>query len=192
MTDTAEPQYDVLDENGHQTGEVLGRAEVHRRELWHEVVNVWILNHDGEVLLQLRSPEVELSPGVWDVAVGTHMRPGEDPVAAAARGLAGELGVTVLPESLKHLFNIKARNPMPNGSKHCVLGHVFLLKLDIDINTVTLDSSKISQLIWRPVVQVMAEIGGTDTASKYFPREGAYYPQIFDALLASAPPEMNK
>jgi isopentenyldiphosphate isomerase len=192
MTDAAEPQYEVLDDEGHKTGNMLSRTEVHRRELWHEVVNVWILNPKGEVLLQLRAPDVELSPNVWDVAVGTHLRPNEDPIAAAIRGLSDELGITILPESLKHLFNIKAANPMPNGSKHCVLGHVFLLKLNIDVTTLHLDAHKISQLIWRPVIQVMAEIGGTDTAGKYFPREGNYYPQIFDALLASAPPEMNQ
>lgn len=191
MTDM-DALYEILDEEGHKTGETLSRSEVHKRELWHEVVNVWILNAKGEVLLQLRAPGVELCPNVWDVAVGSHLRPNEDPPTAAVRCLGSELGITVLPESLKHLFNIKAANPMQDGSKHRVLGHVFLLKLDIDISTLNVNSQKIAQLIWRPVVQVMAEIGGTDTADKYFPREGAYYPQIFDALLAAAPPEMNR
>ncbi|HSW99390.1 MAG TPA: NUDIX domain-containing protein [Candidatus Saccharimonadales bacterium] len=183
-------QYEVLDDAGHKTGQLLGSAEVHKQELWHEVANVWVINSRGEVLLQLRSPEVELCPNVWDVAVGTHVRPAEDPAAAAIRGLHDEIGLTVLPEKLQHLFNIQAANPMHDGRKHKVLGHVFLLKQDVDAATLKVDPSKIAELAWKPVSSVMAEIGATDTAAQYFPREGTYYPQLFDVLLANAPPEL--
>jgi isopentenyl-diphosphate delta-isomerase len=183
-------QYEVLDEAGHKTGELLDAGEVHKQELWHEVSNVWIVNNRGDVLLQLRSPKVELCPGVWDVAVGTHVHPGEEPAAAAVRGLASELGITVLPENLKHLFNIQAANPMQNGTTHKVLGHVFLLKQDAELGDLKVDTERISELSWQPLVKVMADIGGTETKSQYFPREGAYYPQLFDALTAEAPPEM--
>jgi isopentenyldiphosphate isomerase len=183
-------QYEILDESGHKTGQILSREEVHKHELWHEVANVWIVNNNGEVLLQLRAPKVELCPDVWDVAVGTHVRPGEDPTAAAARGLAKELGISILPENLKHLFNIQAANPMKNGTTHKVLGHVFLLKQDVPADALKVNPEKISQLAWQPLVKVMADIGGTETKAQYFPREGAYYPQLFDALQAEAPPEM--
>jgi len=182
--------YEVLDDAGHKTGEILPRETVHSRELWHEVANIWILNSKGEVLLQLRAPEVELCPNVWDVAVGTHVLPGEDPMAAAQRGLKSELGLDVPTESLKHLFNIQAANPMSNGTKHRVLGHIFLLKQDLDVHALNVDSHKITQLIWKPVVSVMADIGSTEASKLYFPREGEYYPQLFDAMLADAPPEL--
>lgn len=186
MTDT----YEVLDDAGHKTGRLLPRNTVHAQELWHEVANIWLLNSKGEVLLQLRAPEVELCPNVWDVAVGTHVRPGEEPMAAAQRGLQDELGLNVPQESLKHLFNIQAANPVGDGTKHKVLGHVFLLKQDVDIKTLHVDPHKISQLIWKPVVNVMADVGSTETSQLYFPREGTYYPQLFDAMLADAPPEI--
>lgn len=179
-----EQQYEVLDDAGHKTGEILGSKEVHERELWHEVANIWIINGNGDVLLQLRSKEVELCPGVWDVAVGTHVRPGEDPAAAAVRGLSSELGLTVLPETLKHLFNIQAANPMGDGRAHRVLGHVFLLKQNVDIPAMHTDPHKIAELAWKPLGSVMADIGGVDTKSQYFPREGTYYPQVFEALMA--------
>jgi len=176
--------YEVLDDEGHKTGKLLDRAAVHEQQLWHEVANVWIVNTKGEVLLQLRSPEVELCPNVWDVAVGTHVRPGEDPLAAAVRCLHSELGIDILPASIRHLFNIQAANPMSDGRKHRVLGHVFLLKQDVNPADITLDEHKIAKLAWKPMVEVMAEIGGTDTAKAYFPREGTYYPRLFDALQA--------
>lgn len=137
--------------------------------------------------MQLRAPGVEICPNVWDVAVGTHVRPKEDPTVAAQRCLRSELGIDILPEKLKHLFNIQAANPMNEGKRHKVLGHVFLLEQNIDPADITLDSKKISQLAWKPLMQVMAEVGATDTAAQYFRRDGNYYPQLFEALQAEIP-----
>ncbi|HEV7453711.1 MAG TPA: NUDIX domain-containing protein [Candidatus Saccharimonadales bacterium] len=179
-------QFEVLDDQGHKTGQILGREEVHEQQLWHEVANVWIVNNSGEVLLQLRGPHVDVNPNLWDAAVGTHVRPGEDPTVAAQRCLQTELGLTITPEQLRHLFNIQSANPMADGVFHKVLGHVFLLKRDIDLADCTVDSNKITQLAWRPLMQVMAEVGGSDTADKYLPRAGTYYPQLFEALESEA------
>jgi isopentenyldiphosphate isomerase len=175
-------QSEVLDEAGHKTGQILDRKTVHDKQLWHEVVNVWVINSKGEILLQLRAPGVEISPGVWDVAVGSHVRPGEDPLVAAQRCLNTELGIDILPGSIKHLFNIRAANPMSGNKKHHVLGHVFLLKRDIDPADITVDTKKITRLEWKPLLAVMSEVGATDTTALYFPREGDYYPKVFDAL----------
>jgi isopentenyldiphosphate isomerase len=178
---------EVLDEAGHKTGQVLDRETVHDKQLWHEVVNVWIVNSKGEVMLQLRAPDVEICPNVWDAAVGSHVRPGEDPLVAAKRCLNTELGIDILPENIKHLFNIQAANPMAGGKKHRVLGHVFLLKRDIDPADITVDTKKITRLEWRPLLAVMSDAGATDTAALYFPREGDYYPKVFDALQNEMP-----
>ncbi len=177
-------QYEVLDDQGHATGQLLSRGAVHDQELWHSTVNVWILNSRSEVLLQLRGPKVELNPDTWDMAIGTHVRPGEDPADAALRCLQTELGVTVTKDQLKHLFNLQSANPTKEGRMHRTLGHVFLIKRDIDINDFTYEPDKIAMLVWRPLLAVMGEVGGKDTADSYYPRSDDYYPQLFDALQA--------
>jgi isopentenyldiphosphate isomerase len=177
-------QFEVLDERGHSTGQFLSRGAVHDQELWHSTVNVWILNSRSEVLLQLRGPKMELNPDTWDVAIGTHVRPNEDPTDAAQRCLQTELGVVVTKEQIKHLFNIQSANPTEKGKLHRTLGHVFLLKRDLDINDFTYDPEKIAMLVWRPLLAVMGEVGGKDTSSSYYPRSDNYYPQLFDALEA--------
>lgn len=179
-----EDHYEILDEQGHSTGQLLTKGAVHEQELWHSTVNVWILNSRSEVLLQLRGEKVELNPNTWDVAIGTHVRPGEDPTDAALRCLQTELGVTVTKDQLKHLFNIQSANPTASGGVHRTQGHVFLLKRDIPIEDFTYDHDKIAGLIWKPLVTVMGEVGGTETAASYYPRTGNYYPQLFDAMQA--------
>lgn len=175
-------QYEVLDESGTPTGAVLDREAVHAQELWHGVANVWVVNSRGEILLQLRAPDVELCPGVWDVAMGTHLRAGEAPVDAAQRGLDTELGLVVATEELKHMFNIKCANPMPNGTTHKVFGHVFLLQKDALPTEFKVDPKKVSQLAWKPLPLLMAEVGSSETMGQYFPRTSNYYPQLFNAL----------
>lgn len=176
--------FEVLDDQGHKTGKILPRTVIHQQQYWHEVANVWVMNSQGEVLLQLRGPNVDLAPNVWDVAVGTHVRPNEDPTAAGVRCLQTELGLTVTPDQLKHLFNIQSANPVGGGQLHKVLGHVFLLKRDIKLSDCTIDTAKIAQIAWKPVGDVMADVGSTETAGHYFPRAGNYYPQLFDAMQA--------
>jgi isopentenyldiphosphate isomerase len=177
-------QFEVLDEQGHKTGRLLDRETVHAQQLWHEVVNVWLLNTKGDVLLQLRGPNVDLNPNVWDVAVGTHVRPNEDPTLAAQRCLQSELGITITPDNIKHLFNIQSANPLPDGKFHNVLGHVFLVKRDLDIQEFTYDTNKVAKLVWRSLVEVMAEIGSSETSGNYHPRPGEYYPKLLEALQA--------
>ena len=180
----ATKQSEVLDAEGHATGQVLSRDEVHAQQLWHPTVNVWILNSKSEALLQLRGKDVELYPDVWDVAIGTHVRPGEDPTDAAVRCLQEELGVSITKEQLKHLFNIKSENPTQDGKTHRTLGHVFLLKRDMELSEFTYDTNKVAQLAWKPMLTIMGEVGGVDTAKTYYPRPGNYFPQLFDAFQA--------
>jgi isopentenyldiphosphate isomerase len=176
--------YEVLDEQGHKTERVLDRQTVHSQQLWHEVVNVWVVNSRGEILMQLRAPEVEISPDVWDVTVGTHLRPQEAPQDAALRALKSEFSFSVVPAELKHLFNIQSANPLPNGATHNVFGHVFLLHSDPDISKLSYDKTKIADLAWVPLNRLMAELGGVTTKNKYFPRANNYYPQLFEAFQA--------
>lgn len=176
--------YEVLDDQGIKTGQILDRVTVHKNQLWHGVVNIWVINKQAELLMQLRAPGVELSPNVWDVTVGTHIRPGEEPIDAAIRGLQHELNLAVAPEELKHLFNVQNANPMPNGSTHNVFGHVFLLRADPDISQLKVDPKKIAELKWVPLNQLMMDIGREETKKNYFPRASNYYPQLFEAFQA--------
>jgi isopentenyldiphosphate isomerase len=182
--------YDVLDEEGMSTGKVLDRVAVHDKELWHDVVNVWVVNTKGEILLQLRAPDVELCPGVWDVAMGTHIRHGETHTDAALRGLKTELGLAVTPEELKHMFNIKCANPMANGTTHKVVGHVFLVQKDAEAGDFKVDSKKVSKLAWKPLPMLMSEVGNAETGKQYFPRTSNYYPKLFESLQSLMLPDM--
>jgi len=57
--------FDVLDEHGDFTGEVLSRDECHKRGLWHKAAVVFIVSNDNQrVLLQLRGANKKLWPNL--------------------------------------------------------------------------------------------------------------------------------
>ena len=182
---TTSPQtYEVLDSQGMPTGEQKDREAVHEQELWHAVVHVWIINSSGDILMKLRSPDVELSPNVWDVSIGSHVKPGESPLDAALRCLREKLQVAESKEHVKHLFNILCANPLPNGKHHNVLGHVYLVQSDLNLDNVAFDTSEISKLQWVPLMQLMSDMGNIERRKQYQPRANNYYTQLFQAFAA--------
>jgi len=60
---------DVLDAQGLKTGIAETKPEIHRQGLWHQTVHVWLINSQGEILLQHRSELMENYPDMWDISV---------------------------------------------------------------------------------------------------------------------------
>ena len=108
-----EERFDLIDD---ATGKVTGTAS--RREchgnpsLIHRSVRVMVFHPGGDsLLLQKRSLSKDIFPGRWDCAVGGHLDSGETYEKAAVREMGEELGLPPgLP--LKHLFDMKVRNPV--------------------------------------------------------------------------------
>lgn len=97
--------FDVIDEDGHPTGIVKRRADVHRDGDWHRAVHVWIIGaDDGEpfILFQRRSSGKDTWPDMLDVTVGGHLRAGES-VTGALREVEEELGITPDLTTLRHI-----------------------------------------------------------------------------------------
>ena len=84
---------DVLDENGIATGQVVTRADVHKKGLWHRAIVVAIVNEENEVLLQQRSYKKEKNAGLWDISVAGHISAGQDSLSAATREISEEISV---------------------------------------------------------------------------------------------------
>jgi isopentenyldiphosphate isomerase len=64
--------FDVLDEQGNKTGEIIERNEAHKKGICHRVIQVWFINSKKELLLQKRSANKESCPNMWCVSVGGH------------------------------------------------------------------------------------------------------------------------
>jgi isopentenyldiphosphate isomerase len=125
---------DVLDSSGRPVGKMKPKSEVHRDGDWHGAAHLWILNREGQILIQRRSPTKENWPNLWDVSVAGHISAGEGPVEAALREAQEELGVTLVPGECSHLFTVAEHVSLNNGNYvDNEYLHVFLVERDLDV-----------------------------------------------------------
>jgi len=85
------------------------RSEVHRKDLLHRAVHVFIWNRRGELLLQKRSPQKDVAPNTWDSSAAGHLAAGEGYDEAAQREVKEELGVS---PRLKQTCEFEAREEL--------------------------------------------------------------------------------
>lgn len=136
---------DVLDEFGKKTGISKSKNEIYKNGDWFRSVHIWIINEQKEVLLQKRSPNKSTFPNLWAVSVSGHVDAGEESMDTVIREIKEELSLDVNPEQCKYLFTIKRENIFKNCINR-VFDDVYLLKLNIDINTTKLQKSELCEI----------------------------------------------
>ena len=90
---------DVLDDAGRPVVTVT-RREMRARRLPHRATYILVFNRRGELFVHLRSPQKDVFPEHWDVAVGGVLAAGESFDEGARREAREELGVDLEPEPL--------------------------------------------------------------------------------------------
>jgi isopentenyldiphosphate isomerase len=90
---------EVVDEAGRPIGTV-SRREMRVRRLPHRSVYLLVFNRRGDIFVHLRTPDKDVYPAHWDVAIGGVLAAGESFDAGARREAREELGVVLEPEPL--------------------------------------------------------------------------------------------
>jgi isopentenyldiphosphate isomerase len=82
---------------------ICTRKEADEKHELRRASRVLIINNDGELLLQRRSLNKKINPGMWDFGIVESVQSGEDYMSAAIRGLKEEFNIIATP---KFLFKI--------------------------------------------------------------------------------------
>lgn len=98
----AKEMWDVYDRKRQLTGRKHMRGEVMPKGEYHLVVNVWLQNSKGEILLTRRAAEKGF-PNMWECTGGSALA-GDDSLTAAIREVKEETGLTISPENGTYLF----------------------------------------------------------------------------------------
>src|SRR3989344_6571789 len=85
---------DIVDDNDNVIGKD-SRDSIWKRGLRHNVrvVNIFIFNKDGKILIPKRTMTKKIFPGCYDFSCGEHVFSGETYDEAARRGLFEELNL---------------------------------------------------------------------------------------------------
>jgi isopentenyl-diphosphate delta-isomerase type 1 len=150
--------FDIVNEDGSSAGYQASRDDVHRKGLWHKTVHIWVMNRQGNLLLQKRALSKETFPGCWDISCAGHIDAGETPLEAAVRELKEELGFIVHDRDLVFLFSVIQKFTFEKTSViDNEIVEVFLLHKDYSVNKIRYDKEEISDVIEIRPAQLIQE-----------------------------------
>ena len=100
---------DIVDENNNLTGIKEDKEIVHQKGLWHREAAIWIMNENGEMLLQKRSASKKQNPNKWALTAG-HVDAGEEPIDTMIREIYEELGVVIEKKNIEKIVSDKEKS----------------------------------------------------------------------------------
>ena len=118
---------DVVDENNKPTGQVEDRWVAYNKGLWRRTVSCWIMNKNGEVLLQKRTANKLTNPNKW-AKTGGQVDSGETIEHAIFREVKEELGIEIPNEQIK-VVDIHKSN---DKNKRFAYNFIFVVNYKID------------------------------------------------------------
>jgi isopentenyldiphosphate isomerase len=90
-------------------GGVVPKSEIYQHGLWHRhrMVAGWVVNQNGEILIQRRHPNKSVYPDTWDQSVGGHISAGESSINAVIRETQEELGLELTLDNFRLIGMMK-------------------------------------------------------------------------------------
>lgn len=140
--------WDLYDKDRNKTGKIAYRGETLAEGQYHLAVDIWIINSNGEILLQQRSMQKETGAGLWCCTGGAAIA-GEDSEQACQREAAEELGV--MPD-MKH-----ARLILQHTIGNCHKD-VWLIRQDIAPDLFHLQPEEVDAVRWVTMKQLEREM----------------------------------
>lgn len=137
-----EEVFDVYDKNGNYLG-VKSKTICHSKNpgVYHKPVWIWIINSNGEILIQKRAATKKFMPNKWDGSATGHVVAGETSLQGSTREVFEEIGVLFKESD----FIFIGEFPAPEVWE---LGQVYLLKADIPLDKMKLQKEEVSEAKW--------------------------------------------
>lgn len=140
---------DIIDDKNNLTGRTEERELMHARGIWHREVALWIMNEQGNILLQKRAADKKLHPNKWGICAG-HVDAGETVDEAMIRELEEELGLRVSLDELDFMFISKEQSEFPSGRKNYVFYYAYFLRTDLEISDYKIQTAELSEVKYIP------------------------------------------
>lgn len=131
--------WNVLDQYRHLTERIHERGQEMQAGDYHLVVHVWIINDQGQFLIQKRQPWKKGWSGMWDCAAAGSAILGDSSEQAAVREVKEELGIELDLNSGEKLFTVKFS---------CGFDDVWFVRQNVEIETLCLQEEEVADAKW--------------------------------------------
>ena len=157
----------LVDQQDNPIG-LMPKMEAHEKALLHRAFSVFIINDQGETMLQQRALHKYHSPGLWTNTCCSHQRHGESNIQAGKRRLMEEMGfVTDLEEKVSFIY----KAPFDNGLTEHEFDHVMVGYYN---ETPTINPEEVADWKWMAIEEVKSDI------EKEHDKYTAWFKIIFD------------
>lgn len=120
------------------------RNELSDNDCWR-VVSIWITDFNQNILIQQRSLNKKVGPGIWSAACEGTIELNDIPVDTAVRELAEEVGLKIKPEDLVATTKIHYKDPQFGWR----IKYGYTLVIDhMDESKFKLQEEEVSQVKW--------------------------------------------
>ncbi len=164
MVNQIEDRVVLVDERDRQIG-VAEKLAAHQLGQLHRAFSIFILNSQGQLLLQKRAKHKYHSGGLWTNTCCSHPRPDESLTTATQRRLAEEMGMTC---ELTELFSFIYRAELDQGLIEHEFDHVFLGYSD---RPPVLNPEEAEDWQWIDLQKLQADIRDRPEAYTYWLRD---------------------
>ena len=144
----------LVDTNDVPLG-TMSKMEAHEKAILHRAFSVFILNKDGQLMLQQRALSKYHSPGLWTNTCCSHQRLGETNIEAGTRRLQEEMGFKT---PLKELFSFVYKATFDNGLTEHEFDHVILGYYDSEP---IINNEEVTNWKWMNLEEIIKEIKTT-------------------------------
>lgn len=139
--------WDVLDTDGNKTGRLHQRGKPMQDGDCHLVVQVWITNSKGELLISKRSNNVTGWANLWQTTGGAAVC-GLDSLQNALKETGEEIGILLNPDCGTIFKNYKTPHTNDGGT---TIFDVWLFRQEFDIADVVLAPEETCDAMWASV-----------------------------------------
>ncbi len=130
--------WDILDEDGNITGRTIIRGEKLKKDEYQLVVHIWIINSNGDILIQKRPKHLDFAPGLWATTGGSAIQ-GEDSITAACRETKEELGIKINIDNMSEPLRYKRENSFTD---------IWLVRQNVELEDIVLQKEEVDDVKW--------------------------------------------
>ncbi len=137
--------WDIYNKDRQKTGKYHERGKEMNEGDYHLVVHVWIVNNQGQILIQKRQPWKIGCPNMWDCSAAGSAIKGDSSLLAALRETKEELGIDFDINKAKMLFT----KTFSRG-----FDDVWLVRQNFDIDDLSLQYEEVADAKWASKQQI--------------------------------------
>lgn len=136
--------WDILAQDGKQTGNTIKKGEPIPEGFYHLGADVWIINDKNQILIQKRSPKKRQSPNVWAMTGGSVIK-GETSLQTIERETQEELGIKLNRSDIQFIKYYKTGT---------VWLDTYFIRQDVDLQDIIMQEDEVCDVKWATYEEV--------------------------------------